>query len=80
MVTNLKVAIGSGVLIFLTGSVFWAGAAYQRITSIESHLINIDSQMATFAETQSNINNLREQLKESQHRVERLEDQIRILK
>ncbi len=45
-----KVTVGGGVLIFLIGATFWAGAAYNRIDGIENQLREINTRMGTIGD------------------------------
>jgi len=47
---NWKITIGGGVLVFLVGATFWAGAAYNRLDSIESQLREMHTQMGQIGE------------------------------
>lgn len=33
---NVKLAVGGGLIVFLIGAIFWAGATYNRMGNIES--------------------------------------------
>lgn len=38
---------------FLVGVIFWAGATYSRITSMEEHINSIDSKLSTLGDVTS---------------------------
>lgn len=75
-----KLVIGSGIIIFLSSAIFWAGATYQQVRSIEVHIISMDVQIARIAENQEEVTALKDELAQYQRRTEKLEDQIRQLK
>ena len=68
----MKIAIGSGMAIFLISGVFWAGATYNRIQGIEAHLLNIDSAVSKIGDLQT----IQERTNETQRRLEKLEDSV----
>ncbi len=70
---GVKVAIGSGVAVFLIAAVFWAGATYNRVQGIEAQLGAIQSQIAKFADFQAT----EERVVEHERRIGKLEDQMR---
>lgn len=69
---SLKIALGSGAAIFVISAVFWAGATYNRIQGIESHLLNIDSAVSKIGDIQT----IQERTNETQRRLEKLEGAI----
>lgn len=67
---GVKVLLGSIGSSFLIGMIFWAGATYNRIQAIETHLTSIDSAVAKIGDIQS----LAERTADTQRRLEKLED------
>jgi len=74
--TGMRIAIGSGMAVFLMGAIFWAGATYNRIQGIESHLLSIDAAISKIG----NIQTIDERTSETQRRLDKLEDQVRQLR
>ena len=69
----VKVLIGSIGTSFLLGMVFWAGATYNRILAIETHLTSIDAAVAKIGD----INTIQVKTDEMERRMLRLEDETR---
>ncbi len=69
----VKVLIGSIGTSFLLGMVFWAGATYNRILAIETHLTSIDQAVAKIGD----INTLQVKQSENERRIEYLENNSR---
>lgn len=80
MSNQFNLIIGSTFAIFLIGAIFWAGATYQRVSSIEGHLGSIDSQLSVISNNQSEVSGLRDRVVENQKRLEKLEDLVQKLK
>ncbi len=70
---GVKVAIGSGVAVFLIAAVFWAGATYNRVQGIEMQLSAIQAQIAKFGDFEAT----QERVNEQGRRIDKLEDQMR---
>ena len=73
--TWLKILVGA-LVVMVFGSIFWAGAAYQRFSSMETHLSSIDSQMMKLGDVQSDMRSFREMRVEDQRRIEQLEQRL----
>lgn len=73
--TWLKILVGALIVVFV-GGIFWAGAAYQRFSGMETHLISIDSQMTKIGDVQAELRSFRELRQEDQRRLEKLEEQL----
>lgn len=69
----MKVLIGSIGTSFLLGMVFWAGATYNRILAIETHLTSIDQAVAKIGD----INTLQVKQDENERRIQYLENNSR---
>lgn len=69
----LKLLVGALIVVFI-GAIFWSGAAYQRFSGMEQHLISIDQQMGKIADVQSDLRSMREARQEDQRRLEKLEE------
>lgn len=41
---------------FLMGTIFWAGAAYNRLSSIETHMTSIDSKLDNYGQLNERVN------------------------
>ena len=70
---TLEAILGSGLFIFLLGSVFWAGATYNRISKIESDVVDLKDQIAKFLSSISDFAGIRERVDGHEKRIERLE-------
>jgi len=73
---GVRVAIGSGVAVFLMGAVFWAGATYNRVQGIELQLNQIQAQISKLGDFQA----IEERTIEQGRRIDSLEQQVRQLK
>jgi hypothetical protein len=71
--TGTKAVVSGAVSIFILGAVFWAGATYNRVQGIETHLINIDVTMAKLGDLQT----LEERTADMQRRLDKLEDKLK---
>lgn len=71
-----RVFIGSSATIFVIGAIFWAGATYQRISNIETHLNNIDTAVIKMGD----LGALQQSMSDTQRRLDKLEDVVRQLK
>jgi hypothetical protein len=69
---GMRIALGSGMVIFLVGMVFWAGATYNRIQGIESHLLSIDAAVSKIGDIQA----IQERTNETQRRLDKLEESV----
>jgi len=69
---GVKVAIGSGVAVFLIAAVFWAGATYNRVQGIETQLGAIQAQISKFGDFQAT----QERVAEQGRRIDKLEEQF----
>lgn len=74
---NLKLAGGTLGAGFVVGAIFWAGATYQRLSGMESHIASIDAQMQQLIIIQRDIATVRAITDESQRRIGKLEDLLR---
>jgi len=70
---GVKVALGSGVAVFLIGAIFWAGATYNRVQGIEIQLNQIQAQISKLGDFQA----VEERSLEQGRRLDKLEDQMR---
>lgn len=52
---NLKITLGSLGAAFVLGAIFWAGAAYNRLSSIENHMSSIDTKIDSYAALQERV-------------------------
>lgn len=68
---GIKLSIGAGAAIFLIGTIFWAGATYQRIGSIESRLASINESIEKLALVTSATTDHGRRLDKIEERVER---------
>lgn len=59
------VTVSAGLLTFLVGAIFWAGAAYARLQGMEGHLDRIEKTISTFSDTQGTV-------KDNTREIERL--------
>lgn len=73
---GVRVAIGSGVAVFLIAAVFWAGATYNRVQGIETQLGAIQAQISKFGDFQATEQRVNDQ----QRRLDKLEDQMRLVR
>ena len=64
--------IGGTMMIFFLGCTFWAGAAYNRLSSIESHMSSIDSKISDYG-------TLSERVTQHSRDLDRLQDKVRDL-
>jgi len=64
--------IGIGTLTFFIGCTFWAGAAYNRLSSIESHMSSIDNKISDYG-------TLSERVTQHSRDIDRLRDELRDL-
>lgn len=46
----LKVTIGTAASAFILGAIFWAGAAYNRLASMEAHMTSIDQKIDGYSQ------------------------------
>lgn len=60
---------------FLLGTIFWAGAAYNRLSSIEGHMMSIDAKISDLGALNERVNMqrneidlLRQEMREMEHR------------
>ena len=65
-----KAVLSGAVSIFLLGAVFWAGATYNRVQAIETHLISIDTAISKIG----NIQAIDERTQNIERRLDRMED------
>ncbi len=75
-ILNLKIALGGVGSAFVLGAIFWAGAAYNRLSSIEVHMNSIDNKITDYsalvervATSQQEIKSLREDVRQLQLRM-----------
>ncbi len=54
---------------FLLGTIFWAGAAYNRLSSIESHMMSIDAKI-------SDLGALNERVSEQRNELDRMRQEL----
>ena len=73
---GVRVAIGGGVAVFLIGSVFWAGATYNRVQGIEAQLNNIQAQISKWGDFQA----LEERTQEQGRRLDKIEEKLQQLR
>lgn len=73
--TWLKVLVGALAVTVLL-AIFWAGATYQRFSSMELHLSNIDIQMTKLGDVESDLRSFREMRGEDQRRISELEHRL----
>ena len=71
-VVGMRIAIGSGMAVFLMGAIFWMGATYNRIQAIETHLLSIDAAVSKIGDLQT----VEEKTNETQRRLDKLEDSV----
>lgn len=75
----LKIAAGGLGSAFILGIIFWAGAAYNRLSSIEFHMTSIDAKVSDFGALSERVNNMRSEI-DQQHRInEELRQELRAL-
>ena len=73
--TWLKILVGA-LIVAILGAIFWAGAAYQRFSSMEVHLSSIDLQMSKIGDVESDMRSFREMRMEDQRRIDNLEKRL----
>ncbi len=54
---------------FLLGTIFWAGAAYNRLSSIEGHMMSIDAKI-------SDLGALNERVSEQRNELDRMRQEL----
>lgn len=68
---TLKIAVGSGVLVFLVGATFWAGATYNRIDGIEKSVQELSLRIAKVGD----IAIMQVRIDMQEQRIQRLESE-----
>ena len=73
---NLKIALGGLGSAFILGTIFWAGAAYNRLSAIEGHMTSIDAKIGDYSalvervsNDQAEIKSLKEDMREMRLRM-----------
>ena len=67
---GMRVLLGSVGSTFVIAAIFWAGATYNRIQAIETHLGSIDAAVAKIGDLQT----VEERTADIQRRLDKLED------
>lgn len=75
----LRLLVGACIVLVL-GAIFWLGAAYQRFSGMEAHLVSIDSQVGTLVQGQYDMKDAVRREEKLEDRVEKLENTVRQLK
>lgn len=70
---TVRVIIGSGLVAFLVGAIFWAGATYDQVVQIQSRLQKIETQLTRIGD----INSIEQRGTDNERRIERLEEENR---
>ena len=70
---NFKIALGGLGSAFMLGTIFWAGAAYNRLSSMELHMASIDSKLSDISALNERVANQREELDRLRQELHELE-------
>ena len=76
----LRVAISTIGAAFCMGAIFWAGATYNRIDSMDKHMGNVDASIALVLNKLGDLQTVQMRVEENEKRIERLENQVKMLK
>lgn len=75
---NVKLAVGGGLIVFLIGAIFWAGATYNRMGNIETAVGEIKVSLQALNQVpilEMRVKTLEEQLQ--QMKLDQREDEIK---
>ena len=70
---NLKITLGSLGAAFVLGTIFWAGAAYNRLSSMELHMASIDTKLSDIGALNERVSNQRDELERLRQELRELE-------
>ena len=70
---SLKIAAGGLGSAFLLGVIFWAGAAYNRLSSMENHMASIDSKLSDIGAINERVSNEHEEIDRLRNELHELE-------
>lgn len=72
-----KVTIGTAVSAFLMGAIFWAGAAYNRLASMEAHMSSIDQKIDGYGQLLERVSQHGARLDEVEREVREIDRRTR---